>query len=332
MAYENSHRDDGMLSVKKKTIAVTVCILVLALGIAAVFSMTVLKTVENRKADQILLLMGETGQKNLNSYFQSIEQSADMISSYVASDLNGLEEEKLQAHLNRAGSVFDRIVRHTEGVLTYYYRIDPSVSRKVKGFWRVNSADGIVDQEVTDLSRYDLEDTSNVVWFTVPKATGKAAWLPPYITENLWERVVSYNIPVYYGGKFVGVIGIEIEYSTMAKMVDHITLYDTGYAFLNDAEGKIVYHPHMDVTSMQEQPQVPNGLLSEDKFIHYTFEGVEKEAVWLTLSNGMRLNLTVPEKEIHADWYSWRVKLAMAFAVILLASAALSKIFIGRIK
>ena len=29
----------------------------------------------------------------------------------------------------------------------------------------------------------------------------------------------------------------------MAEQVDHISLYDNGYAFINDAEGNLIYHP-----------------------------------------------------------------------------------------
>ena len=63
-------------------------------------------------------------------------------------------------------------------------------------------------------------------------------------------RVISYNVPVYWNDRFVGVIGIEIDYSTMAEQVDHISLYDNGFAFINDAAGNLIYHPRIDVPSL----------------------------------------------------------------------------------
>ena len=154
--------------------------------------------------------------------------------------------------MDRVNDIFQKLAYNTNGVLTYYYRIDPEVSKNVKGFWYVNTDDnGFQEHEVTDITEYDTNDTSSLVWFTVPKATGEGVWLPPYITENLDARVISYNVPVYHNGQFIGVIGIEIDYSTMAEVVNHITLYDNGYAFLNDDEGNIIYHPQMDVTTME---------------------------------------------------------------------------------
>ena len=51
-------------------------------------------------------------------------------------------------------------------------------------------------------------------------------------------------------GVTVGVIGIELDYSAMAEEVNNITLYQSGYAFLNDAEGNLIYHPHMDAAAL----------------------------------------------------------------------------------
>ncbi len=61
------------------------------------------------------------------------------------------------------------------------------------------------------------------------------------------------------------------------------------------------------------------------------FEGVEKQAVWLPLSNGMRLNLTVPVEEINADWQKWSQKIIMLFALLLGVFILIIKVLIGKI-
>ena len=321
-----------MHSIKTKITAMTVCVIVIAMVVATAFGVTAIRDIGNHDAEQTLLLLCETGQKDLDYYFQNVEQSVKTVSAYVQSDLDGVDDEHLQAHMVRVNDIFQKLAYNTNGVLTYYYRIDPEVSKNVKGFWYVNTDDnGFQEHEVTDISDYDTNDTSSLVWFTVPKATGEGVWLPPYITENLDARVISYNVPVYHDGQFIGVIGIEIDYSTMAEVVNHITLYDNGYAFLNDDEGNIIYHPQMDVTTMETQPKVPSGLLSNDKFIRYTYDGVEKQAVWLPLSNGMRLNVTAPVQEINSVWNKWVTEIAIVFAVLLVIFIILIMAFTGRI-
>ena len=235
--------------------------------------------------------------------------------------------------MERARDIFTRLSNQTNGVITYYYRIDPSVSQTEKGFWYVNlDGQGFEEHDVTDITQYDTEDTSKLVWFTVPKATGKPVWLPPYVTDNLDVRVISYNKPVYYNGTFVGVIGIEIDYSTMAEVVDSITLFDSGYAFINDADGTIVYHPKIDVAELVENhPKAPEGLLSDDTFIRYNYEGIEKTAVWLPLSNGMRLNVTVPVSEVDSLWQDWIRDIIVFFGIFLLLCILLTLRFSGRL-
>ena len=309
-----------MHSIRAKITLMTVCAIVVVMVVSAVLGVTAIQNIGNNSSNQSLLLLCEVGEKNLDYYFESVEQSAEMVSAYAESDLKGLDDEELQAHLNRVSEIFKRLSFETNGLLTYYYRIDPSISTNAKGFWYVNTDEGgFVEHEVTDISQYDTEDTSSLVWFTVPKATGKAVWLSPYNTDNLGTRVISYNVPIYLDGKFIGVIGIEIDYSLMAEQVNNITLYDDGYAFIIDAKGNIIYHPRMDVTEYtgENQPKVPDGLLSNDTFIHYTYNGVEKQAVWLPLSNGMRLNVTVPMSEINAGWQQWIVEILIVFAALL---------------
>ena len=164
-----------------------------------------------------------------------------------------------------------------------------------------------------------MNDTSKLVWFTVPRATGKGLWLPPYVTDNLDVRVISYNVPVYHEKRFIGVIGIEIDYSMMASEVKNISLYDNGYAFLINSKGGIVYHPRMNVANSVTKPATLAGLLSESEYLRYKFDGVEKQAACLPLNNGMRICVSVPVREINAEWRGWSSRIVTVFGVFLFA-------------
>lgn len=313
-----------MHSLRTKIAMMTVAMIAVAVLIVTIISVMFIRNTETGKSDQLLLLLCETGERNLDYYFSSVEKSVDQMAVYTEKDLDGLEDDKLLAHIKRVEKHFDEVANKTNGVLTYYYRIDPAVSTKVKGFWFTDlDGKGFTEHEVTDISLYDTGDTSKLVWFTVPKHTGKAIWLPPYITDNLDKRVISRNVPIYYRGTFVGVIGIEIDYTTMAEQVGSIRLYSDGYAFLTDAEGRLMYHPRIDIASMPEGEweTVPEDLLNDSTFISYTYNGTVKEAVWLRLSNGMRLYVSVPQDIAQGRWkqlVSWIV--IVAFAVILLCA------------
>lgn len=297
-----------MKSLKAKTTLLSITIIIVVIVVATIFSVMAVRDIGNRSADQLLYSLCESGEKDLDHYFESIEKSVEILSTYIEADLDEIEvldDEELLDHVNHVRELFAQTAQNTNGVLTYYYRIDPSVSNTEEGFWYVNlDGEGFVEHKPTNIRDYDLNDTTKLVWYTVPRMEGEAIWLPPYMTDNLNVYVLSYNSPIYRHDKFVGVVGIEIDYSTMALEVNKIQLFNNGYAFINNETGKIVYHPRIDVVSMPDElePTVPDGLLSSSSIVNYTFEGVERRAVWKTLENGMRLNVSVPIAEINETW------------------------------
>ena len=313
-----------MRSFRTRFTLLTIFVVILSVSVVSTTSVLFIKNNEQRKSDQLMLLLCETGEKNLDFYFNSVQKSVERVASFTEADIDGTDDKKLEAHTKRVANYFDEMAYKTNGVLTYYYRIDPEVSKNVKGFWFTNlNGEGFVEHKVTDITKYDTADTSKLVWFTVPKHEGEAIWLPPYITDNLNKRVISYNVPIYCKGEFVGVVGIEIDYSIMAEQIDSIKLYSNGYAFLSDAQGSIFYHPHIDVTKLtpETMPETPEGLVSESTFIKYTYDGVDKVGAWLPLSNGMRLVVAAPVSETEGDWQKliWNI-IIVALEVLVVAS------------
>ena len=323
-----------MRSLRTRITLMTVCAVIASLTVISVVSVYFIRRTEHSKSDQLLLLLCETGERNLDYYFNSVHKSVRNVASFAEADLDGLEEDQLRKHIERMEDYFDLMASRTNGVLTYYYRIDPEISDTQKGFWYTNlDGEGFVEHEVTDITQYDTTDTSSLVWFTVPKNTGEPVWLPPYITDNLDKRVISYNIPIYWRGTFVAVAGIELDYSDMAEQVDSIRLYNNGYAYLSDAEGNLFYHPRIDVTALTEEtmPKVPEGAVGENTFLNYSFEGIKKTAAWLPLSNEMRLTVTVPVSETEGDWQKLIWNILIGAIEVLIVSGIVVMLYSRRI-
>ena len=323
-----------MHSLRTRMTLLTVCVIIIIVTSMALLSVVFIRGTEHQKSDQLLLLLCETGERNLDYYFNSVQKSVRKVAAFVEADLDGLDDERLARHMERVGKCFDEMASKTNGVLTYYYRIDPEISNTVKGFWYTDlDGEGFVAHEVTDITLYDTEDTSKLVWFTVPKYEGEPVWLPPYLTDNLWAHVISYNVPIYWRGQFVGVVGIEIDYTTMAEQVQSIRLYSNGYAFLSDEDGHLFYHPRIDVSQLpeEERPALPMDALSKSTFIRYTFDGEEKIAAWLPLSNGMRLNVSVPVKETEGDWQRLIREILIFAGIVLVVSSVFTMFYTRRI-
>ncbi len=323
-----------MRSLRTKMTLLTIFAIIIAVVSVTVLSVLFIRNTEHKKSDQLLLLLCETGEKNLDYYFNSVQKSVRKLATYVEADLDGMQSDQLERHVEHVKDFFEETASKTNGVLTYYYRIDPAVSDTVTGFWYTDlDGEGFVEHEVTDITLYDTEDTSGLVWFTVPKHMGEAIWIPPYITDNLDVRVISYNVPIYWRGNFIGVVGIELDYSTMAEQVESIRLFNNGYAFLSDAEGKLFYHPLIDVTRLSDEtmPEVPDGMLQKNTFFRYEYEGVEKVGAWLPLSNGMRLNVTVPVSETEGDWQKLIINIVIMSVEVMAALSIFTMLYTRRI-
>lgn len=323
-----------MRSLRTKLAVTMLCVIFAVILVITMLSAIFIRNTASRKSDQLLLMLCENGQYSLNFYFDSVQNSVNNITAFVENDLQGLEDAQLEEHMENAREYFDFVVSHTDGVLTYYYRIDPAISSEVKGFWYTNlDGKGFSEHEVTDITLYDVNDTSKLVWFTVPKFEGKSIWLPPYITDNLDVRVISYDAPIYYKDQFIGVVGIELDYSAMAKEVDSIRFYDNGYAFLSDADGTLFYHPYIDVANLPEgiTKQMPYSNKATSSSVQYTYNGVLKEAVWLPLSNGMYLNITVPISETQGEWRGLIINILICAIIALIAAGIFLMLSLGLI-
>lgn len=311
------------------------CVILASLVVTTLLSAVFIRTTESHKSDRLLQMLCASGQRSLDYYFDSVQNSVTKVTTFAEEDLDSVNsEEELAAHIERIREYFCMTASKTKGVLTYYYRIDPSVSSEIKGFWYIGlNGQGFEEHEVTDITQYDVEDTSKLVWFTVPKHEGKPIWLPPYITDNLDVRVISYDAPVYWKGQFIGVIGIEVDYSTMAEEINSIRLYDNGYAFLGDADGNLFYHPHIDVADLSSgsEFEFPYREGDENKVIRYAYRGEKKEAVWCTLSNGLRLSVTVPVSETQGEWKGLILNISLGAVVVLIAASLFLMYYTRRI-
>lgn len=324
-----------MHSIRTKITLMTVISIIITLSIATVIGVISIRKLGRDDADQMLHLTATTGAMNLESYFESVEHSVETVATLVQDSFEGMPFEDMDDQVERTRNLFGRIAYNTNGVRTYYFRLDPEVAGDVAGFWYVYQDEyGFQEHEVTDISQYDTNDTSSLVWFTVPKATGRGVWLPPYYTENLNDvRVISYNVPIFWKDQFVGVIGIEIDYEILAREVENIRIFDSGYAFVLDGASRIIYHPQNDAELLELETTAINE--SNDfigsNHIKYTYQGVEKEAVWILLRNGMQIYVAAPVTEIDSGWRGMILNILLAALVIIAISVVVMMRFSERI-
>ena len=50
------------------------------------------------------------------------------------------------------------------------------------------------------------------------------------------------SIPIYRDNEIVGIVGMDIDFSIIEDVIKGTRVYDSGYAFLVDAKGTVMYH------------------------------------------------------------------------------------------
>ena len=323
-----------MHSIRAKITLLNIISIIVAIIATALVGSIYIANFGHRSVEQSLELLCETGKNNINYYLKSVEQSVNTVSNLIDKELDDIDESDYNTgfakHMEDARFIFRDAGENTNGVLTYYYRIDPSISdiTNEKGFWFTNlDGKGFVEHEVTDIS----DDQNECIWFYTPKNTGNPVWLSPYVTDNLDAIVISYNVPVYRLGSFVGVVGIEISYHTLGEQIKNIKVLKSGFAYIiEDSDGSIIYHPYIDILNIPEEdrPSIPQGFYDEfsqgNEHLTYTFEGVKKHAHWLHLSNNMSIVVCVPEVEINGTWQQIVWQIAVVALLVIAVIAALT--------
>ncbi|MGX8705108.1 MAG: EAL domain-containing protein, partial [bacterium] len=323
-----------MHSIRFKITAITVAaILTTIASILTAWGYT-FQSENDRRSVEIMSLISRDTQNALEDYFQSVQLSVELTSNTAIDSLdrvtlveNGVAgayatqaprtqaqidrlDEYLANHCLRVQETFRSVASRTRGVVTYYYAINPEVSEKVHGFYysKVGKA-GFHRQTPPDPATFDPENETHAAWYFTPIERGQPCWVGPYNDSTLDELwVISYVVPVYRAGRLIGLLGMDIPVETLVEQVRPIHVYETGFASLYDTEGRVIYHPTLPVGSTPEEAGLTSHkgiLLSESsgsELIRYTMDGEERQIAFTTLSNGMRLVVSAPVREINAWW------------------------------
>ena len=323
-----------MHSIRIKILLLTIAaILTTSMSVFAA-TFIVLRAENDRNSVEKMGLIGQDTKKSVENYTESIEQSAEMISNIAADALdrvilaeNGAigadikaskrtpeQTAQLDAYLEEYLEVllkpFSAIANHTHGVNGYYFCVNPEISETVHGFFYARAGKtGFAEQEPIDARMLDPSDTAYAIWYYQPIEHGRPTWVGPYKTEapeDIW--ICSYVIPIYRSGTLIGVIGMDLPVEILTDQVKDIRVYDTGFVSLLDDKNHVLYHPEREFGDVLDTADLPFSAdyfvmdSSGDELIRYNVNGEERQLSFCTLTNGMKLVLAAPTKEINAGW------------------------------
>ena len=242
-----------MRTIRAKIISgILMCSLLTALVISALSIMNSTQ-LANKNAKEKMQFTGTMQAQELNGTITKIEQSVDTLCDIIMQKFDYESFVKNKEYADKyTEEIQDTVVSfagQTDGAITAYVRYNPQYSNPTSGIFlsRNSLEENFEALTPTDFSMYEEDDMEHVGWYYTPVKAGKAIWMDPYLNQNINVYMISYVVPLYAAdGTSIGIVGMDIDFSKITDSVDSAVLFDTGYAFLINNSGNIVYHKDLE--------------------------------------------------------------------------------------
>ena len=247
----------------------------------------------------------------INDTFRNMEKSVRIMETYVLSFFESATDIENRDKQNEAiqfvNKMFVNVAKDTEGAIAYYLRLNPAISDSTAGVFysKIDGGDEYVRFEPTDLSLYDKEDTEHVGWYWQPYEAGKPIWMTPYYNQNNNILMISYVVPLYHENSFIGVVGMDFDYTFLTEIIHRIKIYENGFAHLE--LNNVVIH---DSTESVASASLHN---NAEKYLR-----ISKD-----LANGMTLVLSASYDDIRQIRYEIAYKILFIVLLFVLVFSLL---------
>ncbi|MCG8485440.1 MAG: hypothetical protein MJA31_19195 [Clostridia bacterium] len=191
-----------------------------------------------------------------------------VLDSYIASitstiDYQALKEEKdeyaFKFQEEELLPLTKKFAENTEGILGIYFDIDPAITpnlreeQSVYGAWYLDKyLDGTIVRESMELKKNFYPSNKELQWYYDPIMKNSGVWSKPYKDIYTDHYMISYNKPVYMKNTLIGVAGIDIIFEDIISMVESVTVFESGYAFLLNEDLDFIVHPEIEMSVDRE--------------------------------------------------------------------------------
>lgn len=245
-----------------------------------------------QNTDNSLRAMSVICRERLNRTFFCMRQAVNGMEHQAIKSLESYDRLAKDAayrenYLASMEQIFESIARNTDGCFAFYLRLNPEIAGSKGGFSMARANDiwegalsPFLKRDPIDLSHYSTEDTHKVGWYYTPLKTKCATWLEPYIDPLSDSYVISYVAPLFIEDKFIGVVGIDLDFNFVIQELRRMSVYNYGHVYLKDRNNIVMYHKDaLQGTQFEPDP--------------------EYEEMEIYLTNGMWLGIATPLSDVY---------------------------------
>lgn len=287
-------------------------------------------------SSQTLHVLASQKTAELNECFGSVEGAVGALESYISTTIDmsrlgtdsSYNDELKAKFLNEA----NQLCCVLKYVKTFYYCLElEGKPYSCSSYFVSNGRNRFIDVDF-DIKKFDESDVEHTNWFYTAKSVGRASWIGPYLNANVEDSIcsISYAIPIYYDGNFIGVVGMDIGISSLRKIIDNLD-YDMAFGFLVSQDDNLIYHKDFpkglsssDFGNFKDVLELSN--FFSDQYIDtnqnypYKWYGVRQRLIVDSIDNGMLLAISVPESELLRLLSKMIFQMSVFFLIILIIS------------
>ncbi len=304
-----------MKSIKTKIIVTVILCSLVSTFICGAISIVNSVSTSYEDSQQEMQLKCVSQSDELDTMMQNVSQSVEMVYSIAVAKLEHAasfrtSKDYVDTYTKQMLPILMQSAQNTKGALTAYIRYNPEFTEPTSGLFltRNNSDSEFESVTPTDFSMYDPSDVEHVGWYYIPVQNGKETWMEPYLNSNIGVYMISYVIPIEVDGESIGIIGMDIDFSEFTNTIDSLSIFDSGYGFLANDSGEVMYHKDLEIGSnladadsgLQAVVDALGNGQTEETAVSYTYQGKDKVMYYRTLENGMKFVLTAPKTELQA--------------------------------
>ena len=302
-----------MKSIKTKIIVTVILCSLVSTFICGALSIVNSVSTSYEDSQQEMQLKCVSQSDELDTMMQNVSQSVEMVYSIAVAKLEHAasfrtSRDYVDTYTKQMLPILMQSAQNTKGALTAYIRYNPEFTEPTSGLFltRNNSDSEFESVTPTDFSMYDPSDVEHVGWYYIPVQNGKETWMEPYLNSNIGVYMISYVIPIEVDGESIGIIGMDIDFSEFTNTIDSLSIFDSGYGFLANDSGEVMYHKDLEIGSnladadsgLQAVVDALGNEQTEETAVSYTYQGKDKVMYYKTLENGMKFVLTAPKTEL----------------------------------
>ena len=294
-----------MFSIKNKLILlITGCTLFATILLGGV-SIVRISLLTDKSSQDTIQLQCQVTKETLDIILRNIEQSVDSMKDIILGEIDGYtnlthNKSYRQAFIKKIESMHQTITFHTRGATAYYFWLNPEYFPPSEGYFMVYNPryTRFFPKPIPDVRNFTEYDIPEAGRYYLSKKAGKAVWISPYTSLETEKEIISYVVPIYVRGKFLGLVGMDMQYDLIVDELKDISLYKTGHAYIVDTANRAVYHRNFN---------------PGDTMLNY--DG-NSRSYSLLIRNGWTLTVSAPKKEINAERNALILMLLLATLIV----------------